>query len=74
MHPELGPVAESGSLAIFKHDYWVDIKAEDENAWILLMVGKPLNEPIAWMGSVVMNTEEEARQAFEEYREGTFTR
>ncbi|KXS43652.1 pirin family protein [Methanolobus zinderi] len=74
MHPELGPVADSGSLAIFEHDYWVEIKAEEENARVLLMVGKPLSEPIAWMGSVVMNTEEEARRAFEEYSEGTFTK
>ncbi|MDW7730868.1 MAG: pirin family protein [Methanolobus sp.] len=73
-HPELGPLADSGSLVIFDNDYWVEIKAADESVRLLLMAGRPLNEPIAWMGSVVMNTEEEARKAFEEYREGTFTK
>jgi len=38
----------------------------------LLVSGKPLEEPIAWHGPVVMNTEEELRQAFREIREGTF--
>ncbi|WP_406655613.1 pirin family protein [Methanolobus sp. ZRKC2] len=72
--PESGQVAESGSLVIFEHGNLAEIKATDENVRFLLMTGKPINEPIAWMGSVVMNTEEEARQAFEEYREGTFTK
>ena len=38
----------------------------------LLIGGKPLNEPIAWQGPIVMNTSEELHQAFEEYRNGTF--
>jgi len=38
----------------------------------LLVGGKPLNEPIAWQGPIVMNTQEELQQAFEEYRNGTF--
>ncbi|TGC09785.1 pirin family protein [Methanolobus halotolerans] len=73
-HPELGPLVDSGSLVIFEHDYWVEIKAADKGVRFLLMSGRPLNEPVAWHGSVVMNTEEEARQAFEDYRSGTFTK
>ena len=38
----------------------------------LLFAGKPLGEPVAWGGPIVMNTQEELRQAFSEYRNGTF--
>ena len=34
--------------------------------------GKPLEEPVAWYGPIVMNTQEQLRHAFEELREGTF--
>ena len=40
----------------------------------LLLSGKPFHEPIAWRGPIVMNTDEEIRQAFREYRDGTFIR
>ncbi|MDD1708688.1 MAG: hypothetical protein LUQ33_05925 [Methanoregulaceae archaeon] len=36
--------------------------------------GKPIREPVAWRGPIVMNTEEELKQAYKEYREGTFIR
>jgi hypothetical protein len=38
----------------------------------VLITGKPLGEPIAWYGPVVMNTQAELREAFEEYAQGTF--
>jgi len=38
----------------------------------LLVSGKPLKEPVAWYGPIVMNTREELRIAFDEYRAGTF--
>jgi redox-sensitive bicupin YhaK (pirin superfamily) len=38
----------------------------------LLISGKPLNEPIAWQGPIVMNTQAELQLAFEEYRQGRF--
>ncbi len=38
----------------------------------LLVSGKPLGEPVAWYGPIVMNTREELRVAFDEYRAGTF--
>ena len=38
----------------------------------LLVSGKPLEEPVAWYGPIVMNTQEQLQQAFRELREGTF--
>lgn len=38
----------------------------------LLLSGRPLNEPVAWRGPIVMNTKEELETAFREYREGGF--
>ncbi|MDH4139797.1 MAG: pirin family protein [Coriobacteriia bacterium] len=40
----------------------------------LFLSGRPLREPIAWRGPIVMNTEEELRAAFREYRDGTFVK
>jgi redox-sensitive bicupin YhaK (pirin superfamily) len=52
----------------------VTIQAGPAGCRFLLMVGEPLNEPVAWGGSMVMNTEEELRTAFEEVRNGTFVK
>jgi len=38
----------------------------------LFVSGRPIREPVAWYGPIVMNTQEELRTAFEEYRSGTF--
>jgi redox-sensitive bicupin YhaK (pirin superfamily) len=50
----------------------VSIAAEKEAVRFLLVSGKPIGEPVAWYGPIVMNTDEEIRTAFEEYRKGTF--
>jgi redox-sensitive bicupin YhaK (pirin superfamily) len=52
----------------------VDVEAGPDGVRFLFFSGRPLREPIAWRGPVVMNTDEELRQAFEEYRAGTFVR
>ena len=41
---------------------------------ILNVSGKPIKEPVAWYGPIVMNTQAELQLAFEEYRNGTFIR
>jgi len=50
----------------------VSISAEKSAVRFLLVSGKPIGEPVAWRGPIVMNTSEEIRIAFEEYRNGTF--
>ena len=40
----------------------------------LLLTGQPLDEPVAWRGPIVMNTQEELRTAFREFNEGTFVK
>lgn len=46
----------------------------DAPARVIFYAGKPLDEPIAWGGPIVMNTQEDLRQAFDELRAGTFIR
>jgi len=50
----------------------VAISTEDIPVRFLLVSGKPIKEPVAWYGPIVMNTQEELRTAFEEYENGTF--
>jgi redox-sensitive bicupin YhaK (pirin superfamily) len=66
--------AADRSLIVFDRGDDVTVQAGEMGIRFLLVSGKPLEEPIAWHGPVVMNTEEELRQAFREIREGTFIR
>ena len=50
------------------------ITAEQRPVRFLLLTGKPLGEPVAWYGPIVMNTQDELRVAFEEYEKGTFVK
>jgi quercetin 2,3-dioxygenase len=50
----------------------VSVTAETEPVRFLLISGKPIGEPIAWAGPIVMNTEEELRIAYAELDDGTF--
>jgi redox-sensitive bicupin YhaK (pirin superfamily) len=59
-------------LMIFKDGDKVRITAGDKDLRFLLISGKPLDEPVAWHGPIVMNTREELEIAFEEYQNGTF--
>ncbi len=50
----------------------ITLIAGDHGADFLMVSGKPLKEPVAWGGPIVMNTREELRRAFHEYEQGTF--
>lgn len=65
-------LVEPESLVIFSDGDEVSITAEAEDLKFLLISGRPIGEPIAWYGPIVMNTQEELRIAFEEYENGTF--
>lgn len=62
----------AGHLIIYGVGDRTEIIAGDYGARLILISGKPLNEPIAWKGPIVMNTDEELVEAFREYRDGTF--
>jgi len=64
--------AENRSLVLFDPGDELTVQASDEGIRFLLISGKPLQEPVAWYGPIVMNTQEQLRQAFEELRAGTF--
>lgn len=46
--------------------------AGNEDCYLLMLQGKPINEPVVQHGPFVMNTQEEIREAFEEYRQTQF--
>jgi len=61
-----------GHLVFFEDGDEVTVSAEAEDVRFLLISGKPIGEPIAWYGPIVMNTQEELRVAFEELQRKTF--
>jgi len=61
-----------GGVILFGDGEKVTIAAESDGARFLLVSGKPLREPIAWGGPIVMNTQAELQNAFAEYHAGTF--
>jgi quercetin 2,3-dioxygenase len=63
---------ENEMLVLYDDGDQVEIKTGEEPVRFLLIAGKPLNEPIAWGGPIVMNTQDELDHAFEEYRTGRF--
>ncbi|MBN1605562.1 MAG: pirin family protein [Polyangiaceae bacterium] len=59
-------------LVLFADGEVVSVVADAEPVRFLLISGKPIREPIAWQGPIVMNTEAELRHAFAELENGTF--
>jgi hypothetical protein len=62
------------SLVLFDDGDEVTVQAGDAGIRFLLVSGRPLEEPVAWYGPIVMNTEDELRTAYQELRDGTFIR
>ena len=70
------PLEETGnrSLVLFDSGDEVTVQAGKEGIRFLLVSGRPIEEPVAWAGPIVMNTQEQLKQAYSELREGTFIR
>jgi hypothetical protein len=66
--------ADDRSLVLFSSGDEVTVQAGDEGVRFLLVSGKPLKEPVAWHGPIVMNTQEQLRLALSELQAGTFLR
>ncbi len=62
------------SLVLFDNGNEVTVQAGTQGIRFLLVSGRPLEEPAAWRGPIVMNTQEELQQAFSELQNGTFIR
>jgi len=59
-------------LVVFGAGDAVAVNGGEKGVRFLLISGKPLKEPVAWRGPIVMNTQEELQLAWRELREGTF--
>jgi redox-sensitive bicupin YhaK (pirin superfamily) len=60
------------SLVLFDSGDEIVVQAGDAGIRFLLVSGQPIEEPVAWYGPIVMNTEEQLQQAYNELRAGTF--
>jgi redox-sensitive bicupin YhaK (pirin superfamily) len=69
-----GATGETGnrSLVLFDRGDEVVVQAGDQGIRFLLVSGRPIEEPVAWYGPIVMNTPEQLRQAYAELQDGTF--
>jgi quercetin 2,3-dioxygenase len=64
--------ADNRSLILFDRGDEVTVEAGEQGIRFLLVSGRPLREPVAWYGPIVMNTRDELRQAIAELNDGTF--
>jgi redox-sensitive bicupin YhaK (pirin superfamily) len=64
--------ADNRSLVLFDRGDEVTVQAGEDGIRFLLVSGQPLEEPVAWYGPIVMNTQEQLQKALRELREGTF--
>jgi len=72
--PDAPPVYDvsNHSLVLFDRGDEITVQAGDEGIRFLLVSGKPIEEPVAWYGPIVMNTQAQLRQAMAELNDGTF--
>ncbi len=66
--------AKDTSLILFEDGDYIEVTAGSDPLRFLYISGKPINEPVAWRGPIVMNTREELLSAFEEFQAGTFVK
>ena len=67
-------VCGNHALVIYGPGDTVVVSTEEQPVRFLLVAGRPLKEPVAWYGPIVMNTQAELRTAFHEYEQGTFVK
>lgn len=67
-----GREVENKNLVLYEDGETLSVTASGHGVRFLLLTGKPLKEPVAWRGPIVMNTQAELDQAFQEYQDGTF--
>lgn len=70
--PDQDRPVEKETLVIFEDGDHLKVSAGERGLRFLLISGKPIGEPVAWYGPIVMNTQQELQLAFQEYRNGTF--
>jgi redox-sensitive bicupin YhaK (pirin superfamily) len=72
--PDEPPVYDvnNHSLVLFDRGDELTVQAGPEGIRFLLVSGKPIEEPVAWYGPIVMNTQEQLREAVAELNDGTF--
>jgi redox-sensitive bicupin YhaK (pirin superfamily) len=73
IHPSGDCMISPETMILYGDGDSIEVTAGDKGVRFLLISGKPIGEPVAWYGPIVMNTKEELRAAFEEYRQGVFT-
>jgi quercetin 2,3-dioxygenase len=64
--------AANENLVLFDDGTSVVVSTDQSSVRFLLISGRPIREPVAWQGPIVMNTQEELRTAFDEFEQGTF--
>lgn len=63
---------DAGKVALFSEGEVISIATTNEPVHFLLIGGRPIGEPVAWYGPIVMNTDDELKAAFEQFQVGTF--
>ena len=66
------PFIDNGTIVLFENGDEITVLTKEQKVRFLLISGKPIGEPVAWHGPIVMNTQEELEIAFGEYKQGTF--
>ena len=65
-------LTRNGMVCLYADGDYIVVTTAEEPVRFLLISGKPIGEPVAWYGPIVMNSDEELQLAFDEYQDGTF--